>query len=116
MKDEDITMTPKFDWTAADALTDEEIHARALADPDAQPLTEERLPRMKRIPRTVSMRRVMRLSREEFATRYRIPIETLTDWEEGRLEPDAVAYAYLRAIRRDPDGLRRLQEDVPAIV
>ena len=36
---------PKFDWSAADALTEEEIHAAALADPDARPLTEERLAR-----------------------------------------------------------------------
>jgi putative transcriptional regulator len=96
-------------------LTDEEIHARALADPDAQPLTEERLARMKRVPRTVSMRRVMRLSREEFSARYRIPMDILTDWEEGRSEPDAVAVAYLRAIRRDPEGMKRLQAIVPAV-
>ena len=37
-------------WSRFDALTDEEAHAAALADPDAQPLTEERLARMKRVP------------------------------------------------------------------
>ena len=31
----------KFDWSAVDALTDEEIHAAAMADPDARPMTEE---------------------------------------------------------------------------
>jgi hypothetical protein len=36
------------DWSRADAMTDEEIHAAALADPDGQPLTPERLTRMKR--------------------------------------------------------------------
>ena len=110
-----ITMTAKFDWSRFDALTDEEIYARALAGPDAQPLTQERLTRMKRIPRTVSMRRVMRLSREAFSARYRIPLDVLTDWEEGSTAPDAVAYAYLRAIRRDPEGLRRLQEATTAV-
>jgi putative transcriptional regulator len=29
-------------WARADALTDDQIHAAALADPDAQPLTPER--------------------------------------------------------------------------
>jgi hypothetical protein len=26
-----------FDWSSSDALTDDEVHAAALADPDAQP-------------------------------------------------------------------------------
>jgi putative transcriptional regulator len=35
-------------WAKVMAMTEEEILARALADPDAQPLTPERLARMKR--------------------------------------------------------------------
>lgn len=30
-----------FDWSKADAMTDEEVRAAALADPDAQPVDEE---------------------------------------------------------------------------
>jgi hypothetical protein len=30
---------PPSDWTEADRLTEEEIHAAALSDPDAQPAT-----------------------------------------------------------------------------
>jgi len=44
----------RHDWKEADALTDAEIHAAALADPDAQPLSPERLARMRRVPRTNS--------------------------------------------------------------
>jgi hypothetical protein len=36
------------DWAKVKAMTEEEILARALADPDAQPLTPEKLARMKR--------------------------------------------------------------------
>ena len=36
-----------FDWEAFDTLTDEENHQAALDDPDAQPLTEERLKQFK---------------------------------------------------------------------
>ena len=39
----DIPMKAKHDWSATDALTDEEIHAAAMADPDVQRLTQERL-------------------------------------------------------------------------
>jgi hypothetical protein len=37
----------KTDWAKVMAMTDEEIRARALADPDAQPLTPEELARMR---------------------------------------------------------------------
>jgi uncharacterized protein (DUF4415 family) len=37
------------DWAAVDTLTDEEIIAAALSDPDAQPLTEEQLLEFRRV-------------------------------------------------------------------
>jgi uncharacterized protein len=65
--------TDKHDWSRFDALTDAEAHAAALADPDAQPLTEERLAHMKRVPRARTLRRALGLTQEEFATRYPHP-------------------------------------------
>jgi putative transcriptional regulator len=47
--DDMLTKTGTQDWNRFDALTDAEVHAAALQDPDAQPLTEERLARMKRV-------------------------------------------------------------------
>jgi putative transcriptional regulator len=91
-------------------MTDEEVHAAALADPDAQPLTEEDFARMKRVPRAKTLRRALGLTQEEFAARYRIPVGTLRDWEQGRTEPDQPARAYLRAIAGDPEGVRRALE------
>jgi putative transcriptional regulator len=96
----------KYDWKEAHALTDAEIHAAALADPDAQPLTPERLAKMRRVPRTKSLRRALGLSQEEFATRYHIPVSTPRDWEQGRFEPDAAARAYLTVIAREPEIVR----------
>jgi len=98
--------TGKHDWSGFDALTDEEVHARALADPDAQPLTEERLARMKRVPRARILRRALGLTQEEFSARYHIPIGTLRDWEQGRSEPDQTARAYLTVIGREPDRVQ----------
>jgi putative transcriptional regulator len=103
----------KHDWREADALTEAEIHAAALADPDAQPLTPERLAKMRRVPRTTSLRRALGLSQEEFATRYHIPVGTLRDWEQGRFEPDAAARAYLTVIAREPEIVRRALERTP---
>jgi len=103
-------MKTKHDWREADALTDEEIHAAALADPDAQPLSPESLATMKRVPRLKSIRRALGLSQEEFAARYHIPVGTLRDWEQGRFEPDAAARAYLAVIAREPEAVRRALE------
>jgi len=105
--------TAKHDWSRFDALTDEQAHAAALADPDAQPLTAERLSRMKRVPRARTLRRALGLTQEEFAARYHIPIGTLRDWEQGRSEPDQPARAYLGVIAHDPDSVRRALERRP---
>jgi putative transcriptional regulator len=108
-----MTKTGKHDWQRFDALTDKEVHAAAIADPDAQPLTEERLARMKPTPRAKIIRRALGLTQEEFSGRYHIPVGTLRDWEQGRAEPDQPARAYLTVIARDPEGVRRALEAKP---
>lgn len=96
-----------FDWSRFDAMTDEEAHAAALADPDAQPWTEEQLAKAKYTPRVKIICRVLKLTQEEFAEQFGIPIGALRDWEEGRKEPDQAAKSYLGVIASDPDGVRR---------
>jgi len=103
----------KTDWKRLRAMTEEEVQAAALADPDAQPLTETDFARMKRVPRIKTLRRALRLTQEEFAARYRIPLGTLRDWEQGRCEPDQPARAYLTVIARDPEGVMRALEQPP---
>ena len=100
-------LTEKTDWARVDAMTDEEVTAAALADPDAQPLTDADFARMKRVPRAKTLRRALGLTQEEFATRYHIPVGTLRDWEQGRSEPDQPARAYLKVIASDPEGVSR---------
>jgi len=84
-----------------------EIMAAALSDPDAQPLSPADLKRMKRTPRVKIIRRALRLSQEEFAKRYGIPLGTLRDWEQGRSSPDQATRAYLRVIAVAPQVVRR---------
>ncbi|HEY8070563.1 MAG TPA: helix-turn-helix domain-containing protein [Methylocystis sp.] len=94
-------------------MTDAEITAAALADPDAQPLTDSDFARMKRVPRAKTLRRALGLTQEEFAMRYHIPVGTLRDWEQGRSEPDQPAKAYLKAIAGDPEAVSRALETSP---
>ena len=84
-------------------MTSEAIECAARADRDAQPLTADDLKRMKRTPQAKIIRRALELTQEEFAARYRIPLGTLRDWEQGRAEPDQPTRAYLTLIARDPD-------------
>jgi putative transcriptional regulator len=82
------------------AMTEEEIHAAALADPDAQPLP---LPGgdwtgLVKIPNVRKLRERLGLTQDEFAATYRIPVGTLRDWEQRRKNPDATARAYLIVI------------------
>ena len=65
---------------------------------------------MPRVPRVRSIRRALKLSQEEFAARFQIPVGTLRDWEQGRKEPDAAARAYLHVIASKPEIVRKALE------
>ena len=96
------------DWDAIDALTDEELTAAALADPDAQTIprgTDEELEKLglHRLVNVKKLRERLGLTQEAFAAAYRIPVGTLRDWEQGRKNPDAPARAYLMVIDRNPE-------------
>lgn len=103
-----MSKTPavKHDWSRLEAMTEAERHAAALSDPDAQPLTPHDFKRMKRTPQVRVIRRALGLSQEDFAARYHIPLGTLRDWEQGRVEPDQAARAYLKVIAREPETVR----------
>jgi putative transcriptional regulator len=96
------------DWARVDSMTEEEFHAAALSDPDAQPIprgTEEELARIGLI-RGVNVKRLrerLGLTQGAFAAAYRIPVGTLRDWEQRRKNPDAPARAYLLVIERNPE-------------
>jgi putative transcriptional regulator len=56
---------------------------------------------------TRAIRKKLKLTQQQFAARYHIPVATLRDWEQGRRVPDAPARALIAAIREEPDVLRR---------
>ena len=100
-----------FPKTALPDMTNE-ISAAA-ADPDARPMSEAELRAARRIPRVKTLRRVLGLTQEEFASRFHIPLGTLRDWEQGRTQPDQPARAYLRAIAGDAGAVSRALENGP---
>jgi putative transcriptional regulator len=79
---------------------------KTVPDPDDlsdRPLTAADLATLPRVPQVKVIRRSLRLTQEEFAERYNIPLGTLRDWEQGRSTPDAPARAYLKVIAAEPE-------------
>ncbi len=68
------------DWARLDAMTDEEVAAAALSDPDAQPLTSEQLSKMRRVSRVKVLRQRLDMTQMQFADAFHLPITTLRDW------------------------------------
>lgn len=87
-------------------MTRAEIEAAARCDPDAHPLSEKDMSRMRRISRAKTLRRALGLTQGQFASRFQIPLGTLRDWEQGRTEPDQTARAYLKAIAGNPGAVQ----------
>jgi putative transcriptional regulator len=103
-----------YEWDSAkdvNALTEEEIRAAVLDDPDAAPIPVHGTPGVTPVVNTKRLRERLGLTQEEFAAKYRIPIGTLRDWEQCRKFPDAPARAYLTVIARDPGVVANLLGD-----
>jgi putative transcriptional regulator len=108
----------KTDWAWLEAMT-EEIEANALDDPDNPPLTPEELARMRRVPDPRRIRERLKLTQEQFAETFEIPLGTLRDWEQGACLPDRAAKTLLRVIEQDPEAVitalaRTYRPPVPA--
>jgi len=102
---------------AADAMTEEEnaaIIAAAKSDPDAQPLTQEQVARMRPEPFVRTVRLELGLSIEDFADRYGIPVANIRAWEFERRKPSAGMMSLLEMIEADPEGLAKARKKAEA--
>jgi putative transcriptional regulator len=89
-----------MDWTAIDAITDEDIESQVADNPDAAPILDA-AQTAAALVRTVRER--LGISQTAFAARYGIAPVTLRDWEQGRKAPDRTAMSYLKVIAKEPD-------------
>ena len=98
----------KTDWVRIRAMSDQDRLAGALADPDAQPLSDAMLARATRANVVKALRARLHMTQAQFSKSYHLPLSTLRDWEQARTRPDAPARALLTAISNDPETMRRL--------
>lgn len=96
----------RTDWARVDAMTEDEIEANAASDPDNPPMTPEELARMRPVPSPKEIRQRLRLSQEEFASRFGVSLDTLRDWELGISAPDSTARTLLRVIETNPEAVQ----------
>ena len=57
-------------------------------------------------PLAKQVRHKLRMSREEFAVSYGIPLDALIAWERQQADPTATERAYLRLIERNPEAAK----------
>ena len=87
-------------------MTDADAEAAALADPDAQPLTEEQLAQFERVPNIKAIRENLRLSQKQFAETFGLSLSVVRDWEQGRFFPDRAARTLLKVIAHNPKAVQ----------
>lgn len=95
----------RTDWARLDAMTEEEIEANALADPDNPPISDEELARFRRVPNPREIRKRLNLTQEEFAERFHLRLGTIRDWEQGKKQPDSAARVLLWVIETNPGAV-----------
>lgn len=88
------------DWRKIDAMTDAKIARQIAANPDAAP---DMAPAID----VRAIRRVTGMSQSQFATTYDFSLRTVQEWERGAKKPSGPARTLLRAIKADPEGLRK---------
>ncbi len=95
-------------------MSEAERHRAALSDPDCPPATNAQLARARRVPTVGALRKKLKLTQEEFAARFHLPLGTVRDWEQGAHRPDKAAQVLLTVIAKDPDAVARALESVQA--
>jgi putative transcriptional regulator len=88
------------DWHRIDAMTDTDIARQIAANPDAAP---DMAPEID----VRAIRRAANMTQSQFAAAYEFSIRTIQEWERGAKRPSGPARTLLRAIKSDPEALRR---------
>lgn len=95
----------KTDWVRLNAMTEEEVDAAAASDLDNPLLTEAELKKLRRVPNPKEIRKRLKMTQQQFAAQFELPLGTLRDWEQGTREPDSAAKSYLRVIAKNSQAV-----------
>jgi putative transcriptional regulator len=108
----------RIDWDRVRNMTEEEIERNALDDPDSiVPFDEAGEPQLV-LPMldVAALRRRLKLSQAEFATRFGFSVATVRNWEQGRVLADGPARILLAVIANEPQAVvRALRPALPSV-
>ena len=88
------------DWARIDAMSDADITRQIASNRDAAP-------DMAPEPDVRAIRRAAGMTQAQFAAAYEFSVRTVQEWERGAKRPSGPARTLLRAIKGDPEGLRK---------
>ena len=88
------------DWEKIDAMTDADIARQIASNPDAAP---DMAPEID----VRAIRLAAGMTQAQFAAAYKFSLRTVQEWERGAKKPSGPARTLLRAIKADPEGLRK---------
>jgi putative transcriptional regulator len=91
------------DWAAIDAMSEADIARQIAGNPDAAP-------DMAPLIDVREIRRAAGMTQAAFAAAFEFSLRTLQEWERGAKRPSGPARTLLRAIKADPEGIRRALE------
>lgn len=88
------------DWNKIDAMTDADIARQIGSNPDAAPDMAAEID-------VRAIRQATGMTQVQFAAAYEFSVRTVQEWERGAKRPSGPARTLLRAIKGDPEGLRK---------
>jgi putative transcriptional regulator len=103
MKTEQLA-APQVDRAKMDATTEADI-ARQMVEDGQDPAAPLRPDDWHLAP--ASIRKQLGMTQPQFAAAIRVPLATLRNWEQHRVEPDPAAKALLRILAREPEAALR---------
>ena len=102
--DEAQAKVSEVDRAKLDATTEQDIR-RHMAEDDEDPNATSRPEDW--YPSVAALRGRLRMTQPQFARAIRVPVATLRNWEQHRVEPDPAAKALLWIIYREPEAALR---------
>jgi len=88
------------DWDRIDAMTDDDIARQIASNPEAAPDMALEID-------VRAIRLEAGMTQAQFADAFEFSIRTVQEWERGAKKPSGPARTLLRAIKGDPEAIRR---------
>jgi len=88
-------------------MTDNDVEASALSDPDNLPCTNGELSQFRKAVDVKRIRKSLHMTQQQFAKTFRLSLGSVRDWEQYRSQPDQATKTLLIVIERNPKAVKK---------